>query len=91
VIGKLDFPDDHPELTHAFRLSSVTPRMSPRRLIPSPAVPHFCGGRRIQQAYPDLDAFAVDLEKTYRKATKAFYDAERYLQLRDTNWGLFCS
>lgn len=42
--------------------------------------------------YPDLDALAVDLAKTYQNAIRAFYDAGcRYLQLDDTSWGALFS
>jgi 5-methyltetrahydropteroyltriglutamate--homocysteine methyltransferase len=96
VIGKLDFPDDHPMLAHfAFlkkhcAIAHVTPKMT----IPSPAVLHFRGGRKAisQEVYPDLEPFFEDLAKTYRKAVKAFYDAGcRYLQFDDTVWAYLCS
>ena len=96
VIGKLDFPDDHPMLDH-FRflkkhadIAHVTPKMT----IPSPAVLHFRGGRKAisKEVYPDLEPFFEDLGKTYRKAVKAFYDAGcRYLQFDDTVWAYLCS
>src|SRR5918912_261165 len=94
VIGKLDFPADHPMLDH-FRFlkkhadaAHVTPKMT----IPSPAVLHFRGGRKAisKEVYPDLEEFFLDLGKTYRKAVKAFYDAGcRYLQFDDTVWAYF--
>jgi 5-methyltetrahydropteroyltriglutamate--homocysteine methyltransferase len=96
VVGKIDFPDDHPMLDH-FRFlkkfadqAHVTAKMT----IPSPTVLHFRGGRKLisKDAYPDLDAFYEDLGKTYRKAVKAFYDAGcRYLQFDDTVWAYLCS
>jgi 5-methyltetrahydropteroyltriglutamate--homocysteine methyltransferase len=96
VIGKLDFPDNHPMLDH-FRFlkkfadqAHVTPKMT----IPSPTVLHFRGGRKLisRDVYPDLDAFHEDLGKTYRKAVKAFYAAGcRYLQFDDTVWAYLCS
>jgi 5-methyltetrahydropteroyltriglutamate--homocysteine methyltransferase len=96
VIGRIDFPDDHPMLDH-FRFlkkfadqAHVTAKMT----IPSPTVLHFRGGRKLisKDAYPDLDAFYEDLGKTYRKAVKAFYDAGcRYLQFDDTVWAYLCS
>jgi 5-methyltetrahydropteroyltriglutamate--homocysteine methyltransferase len=96
VIGKLDFPADHPMLDH-FRflkkhadIAHVTPKMT----IPSPAVLHFRGGRKAisKAVYPDLEPFFEDLGKTYRKAVKAFYDAGcRYLQFDDTVWAYLCS
>jgi 5-methyltetrahydropteroyltriglutamate--homocysteine methyltransferase len=96
VVGKLDFPADHPMLEH-FKflkrqcdIAHVTAKMT----IPSPAVLHFRGGRKLisQAAYPDLEEFFADLGKTYRKAVKAFYDAGcRYLQFDDTVWAYLCS
>jgi 5-methyltetrahydropteroyltriglutamate--homocysteine methyltransferase len=96
VIGRLDFPADHPMLSH-FRFlkkhadaAHVTAKMT----IPSPAVLHFRGGRKSisNTVYPDLEPFYEDLGKTYRKAVKAFYDAGcRYLQFDDTVWAYLCS
>ena len=96
VIGKLDFPDDHPMLDH-FRFlkkQCETAHVTPKMTIPSPAVLHFRGGRKAisKEVYPDLDEFFEDLAKTYRKAVKAFYDAGcRYLQFDDTVWAYLCS
>lgn len=96
VVGKLDFPDDHPMLSHFKFLKTqcdavgVTAKMT----IPSPAVLHFRGGRKAisKDVYPDLETFFDDLGKTYAKAVKAFYDAGcRYLQLDDTVWAYLCS
>jgi 5-methyltetrahydropteroyltriglutamate--homocysteine methyltransferase len=96
VIGRLDFPENHPMLEH-FRflkrqadIAGVTAKMT----IPSPAVLHFRGGRKAisKDVYPDIESFFEDLAKTYRKAVKAFYDAGcRYLQLDDTVWAYLCS
>jgi len=76
VIGKLDFPDNHPMLDH-FRFlkkQCEVAHVMPKMTIPSPAVLHFRGGRKSisKQVYPDLDVFFEDLAKTYRKAVKAF-------------------
>jgi len=96
VIGKLDFPDDHPMLDH-FRFlkkQADVARVTPKMTIPSPAVLHFRGGRKAisRERYPDLEGFYEDLGKTYRKAVKAFYDAGcRYLQFDDTVWAYLCS
>src|ERR1700751_6122821 len=96
VIGKLDFPADHPMLDH-FRFlkkHADTAHVTPKMTIPSPAVLHFRGGRKSisKEVYPDLGAFYEDLAKTYRKAVKAFYDPGcRYLQLDDTVWAYLCS
>jgi 5-methyltetrahydropteroyltriglutamate--homocysteine methyltransferase len=96
VIGKLDFPDDHPMLSHFKFLKKQCDiaRVVPKMTIPSPAVLHFRGGRKSisKEVYPDLDVFFQDLAKTYRKAVKAFYDAGcRYLQFDDTVWAYLCS
>ena len=69
VIGKLDFPADHPMLAH-FKflkrqcdIAHVTAKMT----IPSPTVLHFRGGRKLisNKVYPDLEEFYLDLGKTY--------------------------
>src|SRR3989442_3049850 len=96
VIGKLDFPDNHPMLDH-FRFlkkQADTAHVTAKMTIPSPAVLHFRGGRKAisKDVYPDLEEFYADLGKTYRKAVKAFYDAGcRYLQFDDTVWAYLCS
>jgi 5-methyltetrahydropteroyltriglutamate--homocysteine methyltransferase len=96
VIGKLDFPDDHPMLDHFRFLKKHADRahVTAKMTIPSPAVLHFRGGRKAisKEVYPDLEEFYADLGKTYRKAVKAFYDAGcRYLQFDDTVWAYLCS
>lgn len=96
VIGKLDFPDNHPMLDHFRFLKKVADQahVTAKMTIPSPAVLHFRGGRKAisKDVYPDLDAFYEDLGKTYRKAVKAFYGAGcRYLQFDDTVWAYLCS
>src|SRR5579863_6270286 len=96
VIGKLDFPDDHPMLAHFkfLKKQCEVAHVMPKMTIPSPSVLHFRGGRKSisKEVYPDLDVFFQDLAKTYRKAVKAFYDAGcRYLQLDDTVWAYLCS
>ena len=96
VIGKLDFPADHPMLAHFSFLKKQcdTAHVTAKMTIPSPAVLHFRGGRKLisQAVYPDLEEFYLDLGKTYRKAVKAFYDAGcRYLQFDDTVWAYLCS
>jgi 5-methyltetrahydropteroyltriglutamate--homocysteine methyltransferase len=93
VIGKVDFPADHPMLGH-FKFLKANTRVVPKMTIPSPAVLHFRGGRQSisKDVYPDLDAFFDDLGKAYRKAVRAFYDAGcRYLQFDDTAWAYLCS
>src|SRR3954464_3872739 len=96
VIGKLDFPADHPMLDH-FRFlkkHADTAHVTAKMTIPSPAVLHFRGGRKSisKDVYPDLDPFFEDLARTWRKAVKAFYAAGcRYLQFDDTVWAYLCS
>lgn len=96
VIGKVDFPDDHPMLDHFRFLNKqcATTGAVAKMTIPSPAVLHFRGGRKAisRDVYPDLEPFFEDLAKAYRKAVKAFYDAGcRYLQFDDTVWAYLCS
>ena len=94
VMGKLDFPADHPMLEHFRFLKSVSPAAVPKMTIPSPSVMHFRSGRAAisPQAYPDMDGYFEDLAKVYGKAIKSFYDAGcRYLQLDDTAWAYLCS
>jgi 5-methyltetrahydropteroyltriglutamate--homocysteine methyltransferase len=93
VVGKVDFPADHPMLGH-FKFLKANTRVVPKMTIPSPAVLHFRGGRQSisKEIYPDLDGFFDDLGKAYRKAVRAFYDAGcRYLQFDDTAWAYLCS
>src|SRR3982074_730817 len=96
VIGKLDFPDDHPMLAHFkfLKRQCEIAHVMPKMTIPSPAVLHFRGGRRAisKEVYPHPDVFCEALAKTYRKAVKAFYNAGcRYLQFDDTVWAYLCS
>src|SRR5580692_9585876 len=93
IVGKLDFPSDHPMLDH-FRFLKAHTRVTPKMCIPAPPVLHF----RIpkdgipKSVYPDMDGFFDDLGRTYKKAVKAFYDAGcRYLQFDDTVWAYLCS
>ena len=97
VIGKLDFPDDHPMLD-AFQIPEKAMR---HRACHAEDDDPVAGGA----AFPRRPQ--VDLEgglsrsrgvlsrisrKTYRKAVKAFYDAGcRYLQFDDTVWAYLCS
>jgi 5-methyltetrahydropteroyltriglutamate--homocysteine methyltransferase len=96
IIGKLDFPDNHPMLEHFRFLKKVCEQahVTPKMTIPSPSVLHFRGGRKAisMQAYPNMEDYFTDLAKVWRKAVKAFYDAGcRYLQLDDTVWSYLCS
>src|ERR1700676_1926423 len=93
IVGKLDFPADHPMLDH-FRFLKAHSGVMPKMCIPAPPVLHF----RLpkdgipKSVYPDMDGFFHDLGQTYNKAVKAFYDAGcRYLQFDDTIWAYLCS
>ena len=93
VVGKLDFPLDHPFIEQ-FKFVKANTKVTPKMTIPAPPVLHFRGGRKgiSEKAYPSMDGFFDDLGKTYRKAVKAFYDAGcRYLQFDDTVWAYLCS
>lgn len=92
IVGKIDFPDDHPMLGH-FKFLKDHTQLLPKMTIPSPSVLHFRAGyEKIKPVYPDIDDFFDDLAKAYRKAIRAFYDAGcRYLQLDDTVWAYLCS
>jgi 5-methyltetrahydropteroyltriglutamate--homocysteine methyltransferase len=93
VIGKLDFPADHPFIGQ-FKFIKSNTKVTPKITIPAPPVLHFRSGRKSvsEAAYPSMDEFFDDLGETYRKAVKAFYDAGcRYLQFDDTVWAYLCS
>jgi 5-methyltetrahydropteroyltriglutamate--homocysteine methyltransferase len=73
-------------------LQSVT-RRTPKVTIPSPTMLHFRGGREAisRDAYPDLDAFYVDVASAYRAEIAELGAAGcRYLQLDDTNLAYLC-
>lgn len=92
VVGKIDFPDNHPHLAHFKYLKSVTNKV-PKMTIPSPSMLHYRGGRKAvdASAYLHMEDYYADLGKAYAKAVKAFYDAGcRYLQLDDTSLSYFC-
>ncbi len=93
IVGKLDFPANHPMLAH-FRFLKAHTKATPKMCIPAPPVMHF----RLpkdgipKSVYPDMDGFFADLAQVYKKAVTAFYDAGcRYLQFDDTVWSYLCS
>jgi 5-methyltetrahydropteroyltriglutamate--homocysteine methyltransferase len=93
VVGRIDFPADHPMLEH-FTFLQAHAAVTPKMTVPSPSVLHFRSGRAAisREAYPDLDVYFDDLANAYRKAVHAFAAAGcRYLQLDDTVWGYLCS
>ena len=92
VVGKIDFPANHPILEDFTFLKNHT-RVVPKMTIPSPSVLHFRPGyNAVKSIYPDIDEFFDDLAVTYQKAIRALYDVGcRYLQLDDTVWAYLCS
>ena len=93
VIGKLDFPDNHPMLEH-FKFLKAHTSVLPKMTIPAPPVLHFRLAKDgiKKDVYPDLDVFFHDLGQAYNQAVKGFYDAGcRYLQFDDTVWAYLCS
>jgi 5-methyltetrahydropteroyltriglutamate--homocysteine methyltransferase len=94
VVGKLDFPPDHPHLEHFAKLMAmVSPGHLAKMTIPSPSMLHFRGGRQTvpEAIYPDMAAYFHDLGMAYNKAIHAFYSAGcRYLQIDDVALAYFC-
>ena len=98
ITGKLDFPEDHPFLSHFEYLNSVKGEgVIAKQCIPSPSMLHLINNVRDasykpSEPYLDEAELLEDIAKTYQKAVLAFYDRGcRYLQLDDTSWGEFCS
>ncbi len=95
VIGKLDFPDDHPMLDH-FNFLKKSAKSRCHAEDDDPVAGGSAFPRRPQG---DLEgrlsrsrSLLRRLGKTYRKAVQAFYDAGcRYLQFDDTVWAYLCS
>lgn len=99
IVGKLDFPEDHPFLSHFCFLKQLEDKDHIAKMtIPSPSMLHLMTCVREEHpVLPDIyegheDVLFDDIVRTYRKAVKAFYDEGcRYLQFDDTSWGEFCS
>jgi len=93
INGPLDFPADHPMLTH-FKFVAAHTSVTPKISIPGPSAVHF----RIAESDIHVDSYKHDAEgyfeaitKTYRKAVDAFYAAGcRYLQLDDIFFAYLC-
>src|SRR5947207_4103062 len=64
VVGKLDFPADHPMLAHFKFLKAQADRahVTPKMTIPSPSVLHFRGGRKSvsHSVHPDTNSYFED-------------------------------
>ncbi|WP_164669719.1 5-methyltetrahydropteroyltriglutamate--homocysteine S-methyltransferase [Virgibacillus doumboii] len=82
--GKISFNPDHPFLQDVKDLINiVNGRATVKFAIPSPNM-LFNDGILNPDIYPDLEAYADDIIKTYQDALQAFYDTGlRYLQLDD--------
>lgn len=98
IVGKIDFPEDHPFIKHFKFLKSVAGDADAKQCIPSPSMLHLiCCVREANYQpiaiYKDNEQQLFDdIAAAYQKAVKAFYAAGcRYLQLDDTAWGEFCS
>jgi 5-methyltetrahydropteroyltriglutamate--homocysteine methyltransferase len=87
IVGKLDFPADHPHLDYfRFVQAEAGNEATAKMTIPSPSViapaKLFDMQDAASPAYRDLEALYDDLCAGYRKAVRAFYDAGcRYLQI----------
>lgn len=99
IVGKIDFPEDHPFLDHFRFLKQFEDETHVAKMtIPSPSMVHLMTCvRKENPILPPIyehnqEALLHDVAAAYKKAVKAFYDAGcRYLQLDDTSWGEFCS
>ena len=92
VTGKLGGYRPHPMIEH-FKFVAAHTKATPKMTIPSPSSLHFRYGRDAVPAaiYPDMGDFYRDLGEGYRKAVRAFADADcRYLQLDEVNFTYLC-
>jgi 5-methyltetrahydropteroyltriglutamate--homocysteine methyltransferase len=83
----------HPIQRDDFAFLAQTTTATPKMTIPSPTMLHFRGGREAinATAYPDIEAFYVDLATAYLAETKSLADAGcRYLEFDDTNLAYLC-
>jgi 5-methyltetrahydropteroyltriglutamate--homocysteine methyltransferase len=97
VIGKLGGYRAHPMIEHfkfvAAHAKGASNKTTPKMTMPSPSSLHFRYGRDAVpvEIYPDMDDFYRDLGEGYRKALRAFSDADcRYLQLDEVNFTYLC-
>lgn len=98
ITDKIDFPDNHPFISHFKFLQSLSDDAHIAKLtIPSPSMLHLIACVRAENykpidTYIDDNDLYNDIAAAYKKAIKHFYDLGcRYLQLDDTSWGEFCS
>jgi 5-methyltetrahydropteroyltriglutamate--homocysteine methyltransferase len=82
-------PVQGPDFDFLAGLASQTPKVC----IPSPSMLHFRGGRQAisEHAYPELEAFYVDLAAAYRAEIEDLARRGcRYVQMDDTNLAYLC-
>ncbi|QIZ46276.1 5-methyltetrahydropteroyltriglutamate--homocysteine S-methyltransferase [Dickeya zeae] len=93
IVGKLDFDDSHPFLTHYRFLHQAVGEGGEnlaKQTLPSPNMLMY-PAIRTNEVYPSLDAFCDDLAAVYRKIIQAFYrQGCRYIQLDDLFWARLC-
>uniref|UniRef100_UPI001D197FA2 5-methyltetrahydropteroyltriglutamate-- homocysteine S-methyltransferase n=1 Tax=Acinetobacter radioresistens TaxID=40216 RepID=UPI001D197FA2 len=93
IVGKLDFPENHPHLAHyKFLHDAVGTNGMAKMTIPSPNM-MMRPKLRFNNTYgEDIQQYVVDLGLAYRKAVQAFYDLGcRYLQIDDVFWAYLIS
>lgn len=97
IVGKIDFPNNHPFLKHFRYLKAAAGDADAKQCIPSPSMLHLiCCVRAADyqpiDIYKDEQKLFDDIAAAYQRALLAFYNEGcRYLQLDDTSWGEFCS
>ncbi len=91
VTGKLARP--HGIFVDDFKFLKSVAHGTAKITIPSPTTMHFRGGRNAvdAKAYPEMDAFYVDLARVYREEIHDLADAGcRYLQIDEVNLAYLC-
>src|SRR5271170_2589144 len=91
VTGKIGF-SNHPMIEH-FKFLKAHTKRTPKMTIPAPSALYGRpNGTPIDKAvYPKLDKFFDDLGQAYKKAVRAFADADcRYLQLDEVFIAMLC-
>lgn len=94
---KVDFPEDHPFLTHFAKLQEIAGGYPTKMTIPAPSMLYLIPCVRGHEHYQPIARYADDADLfhdiaiAYQHAIKAFYDLGcRYLQFDDTSWGELC-
>ncbi|MEQ9642153.1 MAG: 5-methyltetrahydropteroyltriglutamate--homocysteine S-methyltransferase [Alphaproteobacteria bacterium] len=92
VYDKVRYPADGIMRRH-FEFLKETTRQTPKMTIPAPTMFRHRAGRHVilEDAYPEMDEFWIDLGKAYNDAIQDFYSLGcRYLQLDDVNSTNLC-